>query len=44
LALERGEQFSAAVAEGIATGAASVETAVAGVVVPARVVELLASV
>jgi 1-phosphofructokinase family hexose kinase len=44
LALERGEPFAAAVAAGMACGAASVETDVAGVVVPARVAELLASV
>jgi 1-phosphofructokinase len=43
LALERGEPFAAAVAAGMATGAASVETAVAGVVVPSRVSELLAT-
>ena len=43
LALERGEPFAAAVAAGMACGAASVETDVAGVVVPARVAELLAS-
>jgi 1-phosphofructokinase family hexose kinase len=43
LALERGEPFAAAVAAGMATGAASVETAVAGVVVPSRVAELLAT-
>jgi 1-phosphofructokinase family hexose kinase len=42
LALERGEPFASAVAAGMATGAASVETAVAGVVVPSRVAELLA--
>ena len=42
LALERGEAFAAAVAAGMACGAASVETDVAGVVVPARVAELLA--
>jgi 1-phosphofructokinase family hexose kinase len=41
LALERGAEFSAAVAAGMACGAASVETDVAGVVVPARVAELL---
>jgi 1-phosphofructokinase family hexose kinase len=41
LALERGSEFSAAVAAGMATAAASVETAVAGVVVPERVAELL---
>ena len=41
LALERGEPFAAAVALGMACGAASVETDVAGVVVPARVAELL---
>jgi 1-phosphofructokinase family hexose kinase len=44
LALERGESFGAAVTAGIATGAASVETDVAGVVVPERVAELLAAV
>jgi fructose-1-phosphate kinase PfkB-like protein len=44
LALERGEQFAAAVAVGMATGAASVETDVAGVVVPSRVAELRAAV
>jgi len=43
LALERGEPFAAAVAVGMATGAASVETAVAGVVVPSRVAQLLAT-
>ena len=43
LALERGEEFAAAVALGMACGAASVETDVAGVVVPARVAALLAS-
>jgi 1-phosphofructokinase family hexose kinase len=43
LALERGEPFADAVRAGMACGAASVETEVAGVVVPARVVELLAS-
>jgi 1-phosphofructokinase family hexose kinase len=42
LALERGEPFASAVALGMATGAASVETDVAGVVVPGRVAELLA--
>ena len=42
LALERGEPFAAAVSAGMACGAASVETDVAGVVVPARVAELLA--
>jgi 1-phosphofructokinase family hexose kinase len=41
LALERGEPFAAAVAAGMATGSASVETDVAGVVVPSRVAELL---
>jgi 1-phosphofructokinase family hexose kinase len=41
LALERGEEFAAAVVLGMACGAASVETDVAGVVVPARVAELL---
>jgi 1-phosphofructokinase family hexose kinase len=41
LALERGEPFEAAVLAGMATGAASVETETAGVVVPARVAELL---
>jgi 1-phosphofructokinase family hexose kinase len=44
LALERGEPFADAVAAGMACGAASVETDVAGVVVPARVAELLAAV
>jgi 1-phosphofructokinase family hexose kinase len=44
LALERGEPFASAVAAGMATGAASVETDVAGVVVPGRVAELLAAV
>jgi 1-phosphofructokinase family hexose kinase len=44
LALERGEAFAVAVAAGMATGAASVETDVAGVVVPERVAELLARV
>jgi 1-phosphofructokinase family hexose kinase len=44
LALERGEPFAAAVAAGMAAGAASVETDVAGVVVPSRVAELLATV
>jgi len=44
LALERGEPFSAAVAAGMATGAASVETEVAGLVVPERVAALLAAV
>ena len=44
LSLERGDPFAAAVAAGMATGAASVETAVAGVVVPSRVAELLAAV
>ena len=44
LALERGEPFAAAVAAGIATASASVETDVAGVVVPGRVAELLAAV
>jgi fructose-1-phosphate kinase PfkB-like protein len=42
LALERGEEFAAAVALGMACGAASVETDVAGVVVPDRVAALLA--
>jgi len=41
LALEGGESFASAVAAGIATGAASVETDVAGLVVPARVAALL---
>jgi 1-phosphofructokinase family hexose kinase len=41
LALERGERLEDAVAAGVATGAASVETETAGVVVPARVTELL---
>jgi 1-phosphofructokinase family hexose kinase len=40
LALERGEPFDEAVAAGMATGAASVETDIAGLVVPARVGEL----
>jgi 1-phosphofructokinase family hexose kinase len=44
LALERGETFAAAVSAGMACGAASVETDVAGVVVPGRVAELLSSV
>jgi fructose-1-phosphate kinase PfkB-like protein len=44
LALERGESFGDAVGAGMACGAASVETDVAGVVVPSRVVELLGSV
>ncbi len=44
LALERGEPFAAAVSAGVACGAASVETDVAGVVVPGRVAELLAAV
>ena len=44
LALERGEPFAVAVAAGMACGAASVETDVAGVVVPARVAGLLSSV
>jgi fructose-1-phosphate kinase PfkB-like protein len=44
LALERGEPFAAAVTAGMATGAASVETDVAGVVVPSRVAELLTAV
>jgi 1-phosphofructokinase len=44
LALERGEPFADAVAAGMACGAASVETDVAGVVVPSRVAELLVSV
>jgi fructose-1-phosphate kinase PfkB-like protein len=43
LALERGEAFGAAVASAMATAAASVETEVAGVVVPGRVAELLAT-
>ena len=43
LALERGEEFAAAVALGMACGAASVETDVAGVVVPERVAALLVS-
>ena len=43
LALERGEEFAAAVALGMACGAASVETDVAGVVVPERVAAMLAS-
>jgi 1-phosphofructokinase family hexose kinase len=41
LALERGGPFDEAVAAGMATGAASVETPTAGLVVPARVAELL---
>jgi 1-phosphofructokinase family hexose kinase len=41
LALERGEEFASAVALGMACGAASVETEVAGVVVPGRVAALL---
>jgi 1-phosphofructokinase family hexose kinase len=40
IALERGAPFSEAVAYGMATGAASVETDTAGLVVPARVQEL----
>jgi 1-phosphofructokinase family hexose kinase len=44
LALERGESFAAAVVLGMACGAASVETDVAGVVVPERVAELLGAV
>jgi 1-phosphofructokinase len=44
LALERGEPFAAAVAAGMATGAASVETDIAGMVVPGRVAQLLAAV
>jgi 1-phosphofructokinase family hexose kinase len=40
LALERGEPFADAVDAGMACGAASVETEVAGVVVPARVAAL----
>jgi 1-phosphofructokinase family hexose kinase len=43
LALERRAQFSEAVALGMACGAASVETDVAGVVVPERVAALLAA-
>jgi 1-phosphofructokinase family hexose kinase len=43
LALEQGEEFAAAVALGMACGAASVETDVAGVVVPARVAALLSA-
>lgn len=43
LALERGEEFASAVALGMACGAASVETDVAGVVVPARVAALLSA-
>jgi 1-phosphofructokinase family hexose kinase len=43
LALERGEEFAAAVALGMACGAASVETDVAGVVVPSRVAALLSA-
>jgi 1-phosphofructokinase len=42
IALERGESFDDAVAYGMATGAASVETETAGVVVAGRVEELLA--
>ena len=41
VALERGEDLRAAVRFGLAAGAASVETAKAGVVDPARVAELL---
>lgn len=41
LALERGEGFEAAARAGMATAAASVETETAGVVVPARVAELM---
>jgi 1-phosphofructokinase family hexose kinase len=44
LALERGDPFATAVGGGMATGAASVETDVAGLVVPARVAELLGAV
>jgi len=44
LALERGESFASALGAGIATGAASVETDVAGLVVAARVAELLRAV
>jgi 1-phosphofructokinase family hexose kinase len=44
LALERGEPFDDAVWAGMATGAASVETDTAGLVVPARVAELLRAV
>ena len=44
LALERGDPFAAAVGAGMASGAASVETDVAGVVLPGRVAELLAAV
>jgi 1-phosphofructokinase family hexose kinase len=44
LALERGEPFASAVAAGIATGAASVETDIAGAVVRARVAALLRAV
>jgi 1-phosphofructokinase family hexose kinase len=43
LALERGEEFRTAVALGMVCGAASVETDVAGVVVPARVAALLSA-
>jgi 1-phosphofructokinase family hexose kinase len=43
LALERGEGFDEAVAAGMATGAASVETDTAGLVVPTRVAELRAT-
>ena len=43
LALGQGEEFAAAVALGMACGAASVETDVAGVVVPARVAALLSA-
>jgi 1-phosphofructokinase family hexose kinase len=44
LALARGEEFAIAVALGMACGAASVETDVAGVVVPERVAALLSAV
>jgi 1-phosphofructokinase family hexose kinase len=44
LALERSEPFDDAVAAGMATGAASVETSTAGLVVPSRVAELLRAV
>jgi 1-phosphofructokinase family hexose kinase len=44
LALERGEPFEEAVAAGMATGAASVETDTAGLVIPERVAELRAAI
>jgi 1-phosphofructokinase family hexose kinase len=43
LALERGEPFAGAVGVGMACGAASVETDVAGVVLPERVAALLSA-